>query len=232
MTYGARLFEHGDLTADRILRAIDPRIVVVAADDPLVGTLIPRQARDHVVSGHDLEVEFRFQMNRGRTRPDVIGDWKRAAPRVGRDRACHRPEQRKRVGIRNRQNRNFRQGGRLTDLQALCVWGRAYAGRQRVAWVERHVGHRAALGAIFVAPRALRINVALVITVVAWVRIDEASDGSVFCRHLWLDATPRAAIARDHDPAFDIDPAALQFLVVLRNAVVHVHKLCRHVTVD
>ena len=38
----AGLFHHRDHAADRIVRAVHPRVVVVAADDPLVGQLRPR----------------------------------------------------------------------------------------------------------------------------------------------------------------------------------------------
>src|SRR5204863_8573504 len=46
---GTGLLEQRHLTGDRVLRAVHPRVVMVAADDPLVRAGRARDARDYVV---------------------------------------------------------------------------------------------------------------------------------------------------------------------------------------
>src|SRR5438067_10106830 len=54
---GARFFEHGHLTADRIRRAVHPGVVMIAAHDPLIGAIAARQAGDDVACRHELPIE-------------------------------------------------------------------------------------------------------------------------------------------------------------------------------
>ena len=83
----ARFFEHGDHAGDRIFGAIHPGVVVIAADDPLVGKRRARNFRDHVVDGLDVPVGFHFQVNLRGAGADAIGDAEAAAPAVGSDAA-------------------------------------------------------------------------------------------------------------------------------------------------
>ena len=65
-------------------------------------------------------------------------------------------------------------------------------------------------------------HVAVAVAVVARIGVDQAADRAVLGRDLRLDAAPRLAVARDDDRAFHRDAVALELLVVLGPAVVHV----------
>ena len=75
-----------------------------------------------------------------------------------------------------------------------------------------------------VAQPAVRENVALEVTIIARVGVDQASDRPVFGSHLGLDAAPGLAIAGDHDCAFHRDAQPFQLLVIIRNAVVDINQ--------
>ena len=102
---------------------------------------------------------------------------------------------------------------------------------QRIAGMNRHVHHAAALHALLRPERSLRIHVARVVAVVSRVRVDEAADRAVLVGDLGLDAAPSAAVARQDDLALDVDVHLLQPLVVGRHAVVHVDDVARRVAV-
>ena len=157
----AHLFHLGDRAGDWILRAIHPGVVMIAANDPFVRILGAGNAHDHVIEALRIPVEFHAHVNFRGTRSDVIGDRQRAPPCFGRDRPFQCGQQRLRVSIGHRQHGNFRQRFRFADGQALGVRGRADAGRERIAGIERHVHHAAALRAVARAVRALGKNVVL-----------------------------------------------------------------------
>ena len=92
----------------------------------------------------------------------------------------------------------------------LRIRGRADAGRERIAGMHRHVHHRAALRAVLVAIRALRIDVALEVAVVARIGVDDAADRAMLGGDLRLDAAPRPAVARDDDLPLHVDAVALE----------------------
>src|SRR3954453_5733118 len=62
-----------DVAARRIRCAIDPRVVMITLDDPLVGKLTPLNAGDDVVEGPYLPVKRELEVNFCRTGTDVIG---------------------------------------------------------------------------------------------------------------------------------------------------------------
>src|SRR5205085_10651320 len=103
------------------------------------------------------------------------------------------------------------QGRRALDVEPLRIGGCADAGRQGVAGKERHVCDRTALRAPFGPKRALRIDIALIITIVTRIGIDDAADRAVLGRDLRLDVAPRAAVTRDDDLAFNINAALREF---------------------
>ena len=84
---GARFFQQRHRPANRIIRAADPGIVMVATEDPFVGTLGSGQPGNHVVKGRELPIEFELQVNGGRARAKVVGQRQRSAPGFRR----HRP---------------------------------------------------------------------------------------------------------------------------------------------
>ena len=76
----AHLFHQRPGAGDRIFRAVDPGVVMIAADDPLVGELAAGNAHDHVVERLGVPVELQLQVHLGGPGTDVIGDGQRAAP--------------------------------------------------------------------------------------------------------------------------------------------------------
>ena len=208
------------------------RVVVVAAQDPLVGQLAALQRGDDVVGRGQLPVELQLQVDAGRAGADVVGERQRAAPgRRRRRRRRSALQQRLRIGVGDRQHRDLHQRRRFLERRPLGVLGGADAGRQRIARIHRQVHHRAALRRAIAAPAARGVDVALEEAVVARIRVDQAADRAVLGRDLRLDAAPRAAVAGDDDLALDVDAAALELLVVGRDAVVDVDELGGHVAV-
>ena len=228
----ARLFEQHGRAADRIARAVDPRVVMVAADDPLVRKRAARHLRDDVVERLRVPVERDLQVHARRPRADPVGDRQRAAPAVGRHRTLDRGQQRLRVRVRDRQDGNLRERRRVLHGQPCRAGRRADVRGQRIARIERHVHHAAALRAVLRPHRAVRKRRLAEVTVVSRIRIDEAADGAVLARDLGLDAAPRRAVPRDDDRAAHGDTELFQDVVVLRPAVVDVHERRRDVAVD
>src|SRR5262249_37068871 len=72
--------ELGHLTGDRVRRAIHPGVVVVAANDPLVGFGAAGEPRNDVIQRLEPEIELDLEMDARGTRPEAIGDRKPAAP--------------------------------------------------------------------------------------------------------------------------------------------------------
>ena len=161
-------------------------------------------------------------MRAARSGAEAIGDRQAAAPVGGDGRAGQRREQRLGVPVRDRHHRNLGQRRRIFDRKACGAGSRPDAGRQRIARIDRHVHHAAALRAVGRAHRALRKHVADAVAVVLRIRVDQAADRPVLGGDLRLDAAPRLAVARHDDRAFHRDPVALEHLVVLGPAVVHV----------
>ena len=60
---GLGFFEHGGLSADRILRPIDPGIMMISADHPFVRKFFALDHRDHIITGNYFPVELQFQMH-------------------------------------------------------------------------------------------------------------------------------------------------------------------------
>ena len=229
---GLGLGQECHLPADRVRRPVHPRVVMVAANDPLVGPLAAAQAGDHVVGGRLLPVELELEVHLRGAGSEVIGGRERPAPVFGRHRPAQRLEQRQRVGGRDRQHGDLRERLRLRAVQPLGARGGADAGRERIARVERHVRHRTALHGVRVAPAALGIDVALERTVLLRIGEDDAADRAVLGRDLGLDAAPGAAVAGQHDLALDVDAAPVELVVVLGPPVVHVHEIAGDVAVD
>ena len=227
----ARLFHQGDGARDRIVRAVNPRVVVISANHPLIRIRGARDARDHVVERFEVPVERQLQVHLRRTRAHVIGEGQSAAPGGRRHRSRQFRQQRLRVAVGNRHHRNLHQGGGVLEGQALGVLRRADSRSQRIAGINRHVHHASALRAVGVAERALGEDVALEIAVVVGVGVDQASDGAVLGRNLRLDAAPRPAVARDHDRTLHGDAQPVERFVIGRHAVVDVDQRRRHIPV-
>ena len=68
------------------LGPVDPGVVVIAADDPLVGIDRARDPRDDVADRRDLPVEGDLEMDLRGAGTDVVRDREGAAPLPRRDR--------------------------------------------------------------------------------------------------------------------------------------------------
>ena len=205
---------------------------MIATDHPLVAQLAAGQARDNIVGGRELPIELNFQMHHRGPGPEMISERQRATKRLRCNGSTERFEQWRRVGIGDRQHRNFRDGLGFFARQPLRVLGGANAGSQRIARIHRRIQHAAALRTIGRPPAALRIRVALIIAVVARVGINQTADRAVFSRNLRLDASPGVAIAGDDDLPFDVDAAFSQRVVVGRKSIVDVDQRRGDVAVD
>ena len=104
-----RLSEDRNHSAYRVCGAIDPRVVVITTDDPLIRPFAAAKPCDHIVGRHGLKVELELQMDCGGTGAEVVRDRERAAPRFRRNRAIQSAKQGQRIAIGDRQDRNLGQ---------------------------------------------------------------------------------------------------------------------------
>ena len=227
----ARFLQHGGLAGNRIVGAVHPGIVMIAAQHPIAASIRAGQRGDDVVERLDVPVGSNFEVHLGGPGPDVISDGQRAAPTLRSDRTMQRREQRKRVGIGNRKHGNFCDRLRFFDGEPLGVRGRSHTRRQRIAGIVG-VHHAAALHALSRPPASVRIIVAVEITVAFRVGINDAAHRSVLAGDFGLDAAPARSVAGNHDRALDRNSQAIELLVVFAIAVVHVHQRSGHVSID
>src|SRR5581483_4215510 len=104
-------------TGDRVFRAIDPNIMMIAAHDPFVRIGASGNSHDDVVEPLDIPVRLNPQMNLSWTRLYVIGDGQSAAPTFRGKRSLQRSQKWLRVAVGNRQNGNLGQGLRIFQLE-------------------------------------------------------------------------------------------------------------------
>ena len=231
LAQAAAHFHQRHRAADRIVGAVDPRVVMVAEHHPLVGPRGAGDAHDHVVERPRLPVEREFQPHLRRTRAQAIGHRQRPAPGFGRHGSFHGLEERQRVTPGNRHDRDLQDRLRLSRRQLAAAGYGAPARRERVAGVHGHVHHAAALHAELGAVGPIGIHLALEEPVVLGIGVDQTADGAVLEGHLGLDAAPTAAVARQHDLALHAHAELLELLVVGGHAVVHVDHLTGDVAV-
>ena len=127
------LFHLGNHAADRIARSIDPRVMMVTANYPLIGPLAALHFGDHVVDRLHLPVEFELHSNGRGSAAEMICNGQSSAPRLGNHRAIEVFEQRQSVRIRDRQDGNLGQCLGIFTINALRIFRRTNALRQGVA---------------------------------------------------------------------------------------------------
>ncbi len=110
---------------------------------------------------------------------------KRAAKAFRRDGTFQRGEQGFGIAVGNRKYGNFGDRRRVFDGQPLNIALGANARRERIAGIDRHVQHAAALHAVFIAHGTFGKDVVLEVAVVARIRIDDAADGTVLRGDFW-----------------------------------------------
>ncbi len=104
---GAGLLHEGDRARDRVLGAVDPGIVMIAAHHPLVGMGGAGDFYDDVVERLDVPVGLHFEVDFRRPWSHVISLGQGTAPGVGDHFSLERGQQRLRVGVGNGQAREF-----------------------------------------------------------------------------------------------------------------------------
>ena len=70
------------------------------------------------------------------------------------------------------------------------------------------------------------------IAILMRIGVDDAPDRPMLGGDFRFDAAPRSAIPRDDDRAFHADAEAIEFLVILRHAMVHVDQRRGDIAVD
>src|SRR5208337_327241 len=73
---------------------------------------------------------------------------------------------------------------------------------------------------------------ALEVAVIPRIGVNDAADGSMLGRDFGLDASPAAAVARDHDGALHRNSEPLQLLVVVAHTVVDVNQRAGDISID
>ena len=163
----ARFFEHGGLAGNRIVGAVDPGVMMIAAQYPLLAAIRASQSADNVVDRLDVPVGCDFEMHLRRPGADVVRDGQRPAPTFRSYRTLQRREQRQRIGIGNRKHRNLSDRLRFLDRKPLGIRRRSHPRSQRIAGIVG-VHHAAALHAFSRPPAAGGIVVAFIEPVTSW----------------------------------------------------------------
>src|SRR5207302_968572 len=94
------------------------------------------------------------------------------------------------------------------------------------------ISNRSALYSLFVAPRALRIDFAVGVTVVSRIRVDDAAHRAMLGCDFGLDASPASAITADDNRSPYGDAKPLELLVIITRAVIHVHQRAGYVAIN
>ena len=216
---------------DGISSSVHPRIVVVAAKDPLIRHFAARKFGNDIVQRFDVPVKLQFQMNIGFPGTHVVGEGQSAAPGGRSNLPAQRLEQRQCILVGNGQDRNFHQRDGFTPVESFGLPGGGYSGCQRITRINGHIHHRTTLYAILWSKSTFRVNVSLGITIVLRVWIDQATHGPVFCCNFWLDAPPGSAVFCYYYFSLYLHTHALQLLIVRWNAVVDKNQTCRYLPI-
>ena len=227
----ARFFQHHHHARDRIVGAVHPGVVMVSANDPLVGNFVARDFRDDIIDGLQVPIRLDQQMHLRRARTDAVGDGQSAAPGVRSDRPADRRQQWLSVPVRERQHGNRRDRLGVLQREPFGILGCAHAGSQRVARILR-IHDAAALHAAFRTIGAGGKILSFEIAILTRIGIDEASHRAMFGGELGLDTAPAPAIARDHDCALYRNAQPFELSVVVTHAVVDVDQRRGNVSIN
>ena len=223
---------HRDFARQRVRGAEHPAIIMVAAHDPFVLLRRSGQRGDHVGNGLQRPFGLHLQMHLHAVVPaETIMERQAAAPVVGHGRALQAGEDLGRIGIGNRQCRDFEHRRRRLAGEALGVLGGTHTGGERIAGIGDHIQHAAALHPGRRAAAAVGVAVGRTITILLRIGIDQAADGALFLRQLRLQATPASAITRDDDLALHRNAAPRQRLVIGGQAIVHIDHRRRDIAI-
>src|ERR1051325_2347240 len=101
---------------------------------------------------------------------------------------------------------------------------RGISGRGRIAVA---VVAAATLHTVGRAHRTGREYLAFVVAIAGWIGKENQSCGAIALREHCLDAAIALTIARDHDLSFDADTQAIEQMVIVEEAVVHINEIAR-----
>src|SRR6185437_5952431 len=160
----------------------------------------------------------------------VVGDGQRARPFLRNHFAAHRGQQRLRIFVRDWQYRDLLNHLALADGEALGIFGGADAWRERIARIIS-VLDASALYSVFRAVGPFWEYVAGNIAIVGRIGVDDAALGSMLIGDFRLDTAPAASVTRNHDRALYRNAHAIELIVVIAHAVVHIDQRAGYVSV-
>ena len=135
LSEGARLLEKGRHGADGILGPVDPRIVVISVQKPLIGPGGAFDTGDDVVSRHDSPIERHLEAHLRRPGANVVGQRQGASPCGRRDGSLQRLEREQGARPRKRSGgRDLRQG-RTSPVETLRA-GQSGTRAWTVPWID------------------------------------------------------------------------------------------------
>src|ERR1700733_227798 len=170
-------------------------------------------------------IKVGFKVDQCGPGPDVIGNAQRSSPCFRSDRTVEGLEQRQSVSTRDRKDGDLHYHVGVFAADPFGTLDGPNPGCQRIAGMYRHVHNGTALDSLPWSVRPLRVNVALKIAVVPWVRVDQAPDRSMLVSDLRLDSAPASAVASNYDFAFNVDTEFRQLLIVRRHAIVYIDQI-------
>src|SRR6185312_1562880 len=231
-THCADFLQQRNLTGDRIVRAVHPRVVVISTNHPFVRRRASAQLADHIVDRLHVPVGFHHEMDSRRPGSNLVGDWERTTPAVRRNVTANGREQWLRITVRDGKHGDLREHLHVLECETLCILRSADTRSQRITRIRRHVHHTATLDAVCGTHRSFGKDVTIVVNVIAGIGIDQTADRAVLRGDFRLDASPRLAVTRDDDRTLDRYTAPCELIVVRRNSIIDVDERTRDVAVD
>src|SRR6185437_1253348 len=214
-------FEHCRGTAVWIDCAKHPRVTMVPEHDPAILLFVAVDARHDVPDRAQLVIRVDFQTQLHIVgAADVISERQATLKTARTQWAFELRQDRSRNVVSNRLHGDAREVGRFFRFQTRRTGDRWLAGRQWIAGIVEQILHRAALARCDRTPRSFRINIALHVTVVFRIGVDDATDRAILFRDFRLPTAERIAVAHDDYLAFYVHAGLLQIFVVIRQAVV------------
>ena len=205
---------------------------MIPRDDPLPRQLGARHRADDVPDAAQAVVLAQAHPHFHRTGTEVIGERQSPLPVARRDRSLQLLEDRCGIAVGERCRRYRGKILRLVGrnpLRLRQVGNRCHARRGGISRIAIHQLDRAALRRCFRPIAPLGIGIALKISVVHRIGVNDHPGRAVFLRQRSLHAAEDFAITHQHDSALDADAHLRQLLVILRTSVVGVDDLALHV---
>ncbi len=204
---------------------------MIAANDPLVRILAAFEGRNDIIDRFQAPIRGEAKTDFCRAGSEVVGDRESAPPTGWGHGSFQGGEQGLGVRIGDRKHGDLEHRCGIRDGQAHRVLCGPDLGRKRIAGIEGHIHHGSALHTFGRAVPSFGINIARRITIIAWVRIDETTDGAMFGSQLGFEAPPTATVTHDDNLILHADAAPREFLVIVRHALIHISQLGNHVSV-